>query len=152
MAAPVPPITLQASAGWRRYSWLVHFIGLLMVVLLPWYYGLPLMPMIIWSAWREDRRLQTGLTGLQLRVTVAHEWQYRLPGEEHWQTGQLLAGSRLLPVCMALKLRLADQSIAHWWLAPDMMTEDDWRRLTVWLRWRGGFMQASPSSGKRVKA
>jgi len=91
--------------------------------------GMVLLSFSLVYYWRtaRDVRLRGDRTG---KLEIWHD--------QHWHAAWLAGSSVILPSCTVL--RIASE---HRWLnrnlvvLPDSLPADDFRRLRVWLRWRG---------------
>jgi hypothetical protein len=102
--------------------------------------GLVLLILSLSYHWRPSAaaRLRCGAEG-KLEI-----WQ-----DDQWREAKLASSSVILPSCTLLLMRIENtQRNLSLVLLVDSLPPDDFRRLRVWLRWRGA-RSASTGTGRR---
>lgn len=107
---------------------------------LPHWLAVLLMPVFLGSAWHTLRRdgfrtWRHSLIALRLDADGRCEFQTRAGA---WREAALLGSSFVAPYLTVLNLKPAGDRLAkHLVILPDAVDAEDFRRLRVWLKWRG---------------
>jgi toxin CptA len=107
---------------------------------LPLWLAISLMPLFAGSAWHTLRRdgfrtLRHSLIALRLDADCRCEFQTRAGA---WHEAALLGSSFVSPYLTVLNLHSEGGRFArHLVILPDAVNAEDFRRLRVWLKWRG---------------
>lgn len=108
---------------------------------LPQWLAIALMPLLAASAWHALRRdsLRTLPNSLvAVRLHADGRCAFKVRGET-WHQAALLGSSFVSPWLTVLNLRPeAGRFARHLVILPDAVNAEDFRRLRVWLKWRGG--------------
>jgi len=139
------PLVVVIGSSWqlRVYLALAHVAGVGAVFLA----ALP--PLAKWSG--------LILTTISLLFHLRPRPRLRLRGneegamevwlEEKWQTANISSNSVVWPIGIVLRVAIANQRrYRNLLVLPDSMPASDFRRLRVWLRWRGKPMHSLPGS------
>lgn len=111
------------------------------LVPLPQWLAAVLMPLLVASAWytlrRDALRMQPNSL-VAVRLHADGRYAFKVRGET-WHQAALLGSSYVSPYLTVLNLRPEGSRFArHLVILPDAINAEDFRRLRVWLKWRGG--------------
>lgn len=80
-----------------------------------------------------------------VRLRGNHEGKLEIWHDTHWQEAHLAGSSNVLANCAVLHLAVENRK-RYLIVLPDSLPREDFRRLRVWLRWRG----SKPDSAESV--
>lgn len=126
--------TIRASRQLRLYFVAVHLLALIALLLAELHWGLRVVGLgsltismfLSWPKQKEERLRHAEKGDLQL-------WQ-----DEDWHEMELLDASVVQPWLTVLSLRgRADNRKRHLVILRDSLDADEFRRLRVWVKWKG---------------